>query len=95
MNGLKGIFDSRKAVMVVLMLATLTYLLITGKIDQTHYAGAVATIKSFWLGAHAHEERGKMPAVTKLLERGPEMVLDTMAKTATADKSPADEEASE
>lgn len=75
MKGIKGLFDSRKAVMVMLMLGVLTFLLIAGHIDQTHYAGAVATIKSFWLTSHSYEESSKAKAGAALIDQAADAAL--------------------
>lgn len=75
MKGIKGLLDSRKAVMVILMLAGLTYLLIAGHLDQTHYAGAIAVIKSFWLTSHSYEESAKAKAGADLIDKAADAAL--------------------
>ena len=62
MTGIKGLFDSRKASMLVLMTSLLTTLEEMGRIDPMHYTMAVTALAIVWKLAHAYEAAAKAKA---------------------------------
>jgi len=80
MNGLKGLLDSRKAVMVILVFAGLTALLMYGKLDSQSYALLIGGIKAAWLGAHSHEESNKAKAGAAMLDKASEVAIEVTTK---------------
>lgn len=61
-KGILGLFESRKAVSVYIVLGLMTYLVIVGILPPEVFAILVGVIKVAWLAAHSHEESSKAKA---------------------------------
>lgn len=69
MNGLKGLFNSRKATSTWALIAGLSALLIFGYLPAEYYAALIGSIKSVWLASHSHEESAKAKAGADLMDQ--------------------------
>ena len=65
MDGLIGLLNSRKALVVLLTIMVLVVLLALGHIDKASFEELIKYIIPVWLGSHAIEEGAK-----KLAEKG-------------------------
>lgn len=59
MKAIGGLFQSRKAVLVILLIAVLTALLVHGDIKEETFASLLKFVIPAWLGSHAYEEGKK------------------------------------
>lgn len=84
MKGIKGLFDSRKAISTWLIFAGLTALLIYGYLPAETYAMMVTGIKAVWLGAHSHEESSKAKAGASLIDQLAKGAVEVAKKKAAA-----------
>ena len=84
--GLKGLLDSRKANVLVLITGLLTTLEEMGRIDPMHYVIAITVITVIWKLAHAYEEAAKARA----MGAPPQEVIDAALKAALKADLPKD-----
>lgn len=56
LKALSGLADSRKAVLVIVVMVALVTLLALGKIDQERFEAIVKYLLPAWLASHAWEE---------------------------------------
>ena len=64
-EAIKGLLQSRKAVLVLAVIVAMTVLVGLGHMDVQLFVDTVKPVVMTWLGAHATEEVGKALAVGK------------------------------
>lgn len=87
MKGIKGLLESRKATVLVIVLTVLSVLLYFGKIDGELYAMLVSGLTAVWKAAHSHEESNKAKAGARLIDQAATRALHVAAtnKSTTAE----------